>query len=387
MSYIIHTEFDIFSLIVCLVLLVNMFQRGEKHSLADRLFIALLISNMVLLVLDMLGWPLNGQAGAIYAGLFMAVNILYHIASLLPPFLWSLYADYQVFNDKNRIRKLFLPLLVPVFINTLIVLTTPYTRLMFFLDANNFYHRGPWYPLLVTAACLYLIYAFFFVLLRRNRIEKKHFLPLLMFSWFPFIGVILGISQPSYDGLALVWGSITISLLIIYLYIQNGKLNTDYLTGINNRLQLDRHLQAKIRNSSANRSFSGILIDIDDFKKINDQFGHIIGDDALQTTAKLLTGSLRKGDFLARYGGDEFIIILDISDRNDLEKSVERIRANLRSFNLRADKPYRLNLSMGYDVYDYSSAMNEDDFLRHIDKLMYWDKQEAQASRARLKTV
>jgi len=373
LSYVLHTELDIFSIIVCALLLYDIYQKREKHFIPDKIFTAILASNIVLLALDALGWFLDGKPGSTEALLYIVLMCFYYIMNPVPPYLWSLYADYLVFNDENRIRKLLLPFLIPVIIIAVLTLATPYTNLMFYMDKSNIYHRGPWFPLLVIMSYSYFLYTFVIVLRNRNKIEKSYFLPLSVFILPPLIG---GILQAYFYGLSLIWSSLTISLLIVYLYIQNNKLNTDYLTGLYNRMQLDRYLQSKIRNKDANRNFSGILIDIDNFKTINDQYGHLTGDEALEITAELLRSSLRKNDFLARYGGDEFIIILDIQDFSVLEKSAERIRTNIKNYNLRSYKPYQLSLSMGYDVYDRNTARSADDFLKHIDSLMYNNKKE-----------
>lgn len=371
MSYIFHTELELFSFFVCVVLLFDTYHHHNKRFLADNLFIALLYSNMALLLLDILSWVLDGRAGTINAVFLMIVMVLGYLMATLPAFLWALYADYQVFNDINRIRKFKGIFLIPVFINTAMTLITPFTGLLFYFDNNNVYHRGPFCSLFIALTFAYLIYAFTLLLSYHKQIEKRYFLPLMLFSLPPFIGSLF---QASFYGLSLIWSSITISLLIVHLYVQNRKLNTDYLTGTFNRLQLDRYLQAEIRNSDRYNGFSAILLDINDFKKINDQYGHLIGDEALTITTQLLKSSLRKDDFLARYGGDEFFIILDIQDMSTLEKKVARIRENFRDFNQSSDKPYQLSLSMGYDVYDYKSAMSADEFLKYLDDLMYRDK-------------
>lgn len=366
-----HTELEVFAFIVCTVLLFDTYQHKSKRFLTNHLYIALLLSNMALLLLDIASWVLDGRAGAGTATILMVVMVLYYVLNISPPFVWALYTDYQVFKDISRFRKLMWIFLIPAFVNIALILLTPFTGLFFYFDSSNVYHRGPGFALFVSLSFAYFIYAFILVLIYRKQIEKRIFLPLILFSLPPFIG---GILQAFIFGLALTWTGITISLLIVHLYIQNRRLNTDYLTGIYNRQQLDRYLHAKIRNSDAAHGFSAILLDIDEFKKINDQYGHLIGDEALTITAQLLRNSLRKNDFLARYGGDEFFIIVDIQDQQALEKTVERIHESFRDFNQNSDKPYNLSMSMGYDIYNPKIAANADDFLRHIDALMYEDK-------------
>src|SRR5690606_18825477 len=118
-----------------------------------------------------------------------------------------------------------------------------------------------------------------------------------------------------------------------------------------------------------------ILIDINNFKYINDTYGHDTGDNALVTAAKLLKSCLRTSDFIARYGGDEFCIVLDISSKSDLEALVCRIKNCLEKHNKSGSYSYQLEFSMGYAVYDYQSHKTAAEFLKQIDTLMYEDKQ------------
>jgi len=242
---------------------------------------------------------------------------------------------------------------------------------LFHIDQNNVYHRGPLFNLFLLLVFSYLLYALGLIIANRNNIGRQHFWPLAIFPLPPLIGAIL---QVKFYGLALIWSGLTLSLIIIYIYVQNRQLNTDYLTGSYNRKQLDQYLAQKINNIEADQAFAAIMIDIDGFKKINDQFGHVIGDEALVDTAEILKKSLRTNDFLARYGGDEFMVILNINSSNILEEVTERINRNFANFNSSHTKPYELNVSMGYDIYEYGSLMSSVDFIERLDSLMYINK-------------
>jgi diguanylate cyclase (GGDEF)-like protein len=181
--------------------------------------------------------------------------------------------------------------------------------------------------------------------------------------------------QIAFYGISLVLNCVVLSIFIVFLNIQNHSMNTDYLTGVNNRKNLEAFLKKKVEASMGDKTFSAILIDLNNFKSINDTFGHDMGDNALQTSSKLLASCLRSNDFVARFGGDEFYIVLDISDKKDLEALVCRIKKCFENYNKSLDQPYKLGLSMGYAVYDCHSHMSVEDFQKHIDILMYKDKQ------------
>jgi diguanylate cyclase (GGDEF)-like protein len=165
-----------------------------------------------------------------------------------------------------------------------------------------------------------------------------------------------------------------VSLLIIYFNIQDSSLITDYLTGVYNRRQLDKYLVIRVKNSTETKTFSAILIDLDGFKKINDTFGHDIGDEAIKDAAQIIKRSLSREDFVARYGGDEFFAILNTSDKDILEAEVSILRDNVEKFNQESEKGYKLSFAIGYAVYDYKMRMKPDDFFRYIDTLMYSNK-------------
>ncbi|WP_261856400.1 GGDEF domain-containing protein [Clostridium folliculivorans] len=180
--------------------------------------------------------------------------------------------------------------------------------------------------------------------------------------------------QILFFGWAVAWSGMAVSLLIIYFNIQDRSLTTDYLTGLFNRRQLDNYLRIKIKGSTEIKSFSAMLIDLDGFKKINDTYGHDVGDEAIKDAVYIIKCSLGKDDFVARYGGDEFFIIFDSGDKDILEAAVARLKINVDKFNRDTEKEYKLSFAICYDVYDYNSSMKSDEFFKHIDALMYSNK-------------
>jgi diguanylate cyclase (GGDEF)-like protein len=330
---------------------------------------------MAMIVIDILGWAFNGLPGQHNFLLNQYASLALYIFEPVAPMLWILYTNYQVYKNPAQVKSLSHKLLALWLVNGVFSVLSLYYGWFFSVDSLNIYHRGPYF-LLHTAFCYCLvIYAFLFVLGNRSVLEKRYFYSLLLF----FVPVSIGTSiQVVHYGVSYNWSGMMLSLLIIYFNIQSRSLNTDYLTGAYNRRQLDEYIKAKIRSSTKEVSFSAILIDLNDFKNINDRFGHDIGDAALKAAARIISGSLWQDDFFARYGGDEFMVIIDNHNRDLLEQTVQQIKLNVAQYNQENTNPYSIDFAMGYATYEYTSKMTADDFFQQIDQLMYEAKRKQQ---------
>ncbi|MHC2995302.1 MAG: PAS domain S-box protein [Candidatus Atribacteria bacterium] len=116
--------------------------------------------------------------------------------------------------------------------------------------------------------------------------------------------------------------------------------------------------------------------DIDDFKNINDIFGHGEGDLVLKEVAKLLKSTLREIDIVCRMGGDEFLLIFPDSSLNDLSIIRERISKSLTQLNHTLKKSYKIGLSLGVSEYDPDNPQSMDELIRISDNRMYEEKKK-----------
>jgi len=148
----------------------------------------------------------------------------------------------------------------------------------------------------------------------------------------------------------------------------------DSLTGLANRaLFADRVAHAMARQERARRSMAVVFLDLDDFKTVNDSLGHAAGDQLLTAVAERLRGVVRPEDTVARFGGDEFAILLEDTNRESARRVAERVLAALRSpFDLQGKQVFARG-SAGVAVAQPGSSPPED-LLRHADLAMYTAK-------------
>ncbi len=364
---------NIFSFLILIVIFVHYIKHSETDSLQNRLFLMVLLLTALLLILDTLG-RFDGNPGTFYSVLNYWGNLLIFLTSLMLPSLWLLYVHHQIFHNEKRTLKLSYALIVLNMLNIIFTLLTFSNGWFYYIDQNNIYHRGPLYWIPVAITILIILYSFILNVANRKKIETNHYFSLVFFVIPPFTSIFL---QLIFYGMSLMLNSVVLSILLVYFNIQNRYIYTDYLTGVSNRKKLENHLREKIGASATGTSFSAILIDMDHFKSINDNLGHDMGDDALITFVHLLKTCLRSNDFIARFGGDEFYIIMDISDQDILESAVSRIQDSIGRYNESCFKPYKLEFSVGYAVYDCYSDMKMEEFQKKIDTLMYENKRLA----------
>jgi len=362
---------SIMSFIILILIYINAYNRLEQIFVQYKLFIVLVQTNMILIIVDILSWIFNGLPGSLNMIYNQGFCLLLYVIEPIGPILWILYTNFQVFHDENRIRKNINIFILLFSINAVAAIISLHTGWFFSVDTENIYHRGEFYWIHATFCYALLSYSLFFIIEKRRMIEKRYYYSLLLFYLPQAIGTSI---QILYYGVSYCWSGMMLSLLIIYFNIQDRGLNTDYLTGVYNRRQLDSYLKVKIQNSTEGKTFSAILIDLNKFKQINDQFGHDVGDEALKDVVAIIKKSLHRNDLMARFGGDEFFVILENDNLQLLEQTVKEILKNIQRFNMESNKLYKLGLSMGYDIYDYKLKMGPDDFFTHIDILMYNNK-------------
>ncbi|MCG7900220.1 MAG: GGDEF domain-containing protein [Candidatus Thiodiazotropha lotti] len=146
--------------------------------------------------------------------------------------------------------------------------------------------------------------------------------------------------------------------------------HTDMLTGLANRREMLARLDAAYGTYNRHGApFSIIMADLDNFKRINDTYGHVVGDHLLIGLGKLLSSVVRRQDLVSRWGGEEFLIMLSQTDRRQAMEVAEKLRLSVESAVFSDENKYQITLSLG--VQSITEAVNTDTMIRDADRFLY----------------
>lgn len=370
MNLLLRIDNNVVAIVVSVIFLMNILRRLDQKDRKNRVFTIMFILNTLELVIETVTCIINRQP---YMWIIPVTTILHMILYILAPiitYIWYVFADVWINEEKEHKWQNNILSKLPIIINTILVLINPFLKLLFYISEHNVYQRGIAYFIPVSISYFYLLYSLIFIYINREKVNKVDFLPLMLFGLFP---AICGLIQSLFYGFLLIWSSIAFSMIILYIYLQNQMMQTDRLTGAWTCEKLYTHLKNRIERNKV-KNFSIVFIDLDDFKKINDAFGHNEGDKALIAIVKIIKSILSNGNFIARYGGDEFILFLNVENKQNVEAIMKRINNAFNNYNNSSNNLYKLNYSYGYDLYDFHRHMTADEYINHVDQLMYQTK-------------
>ena len=362
-----------FSFIIALIIFCS-FKKDFADTYDIRLLRRIEITTLLVLLADMAMWLLNGKSGDFLRVLSYANTILYFLMQIVVVFWWLRYAWYRIFGQKMSTKKEVFFVLVPFAFLSLFVVTSPLNGWCFYLDDANYYHRGALSALMSLIMLLYLLSVTVAALIQYKKEifadREKELMTIAFFAVPPFWG---GFAQTVFHGFSLVWPCVVISSLLILLNKESQAIAQDALTGLNNRRSMERFLRTYEEGQI--RTVALIMMDVNGFKHINDQYGHSTGDMALIQAANILRTTFnRTSAFLARYGGDEFVVVLPECEERAAKEAVHKIRNEFEHFLNTKQLPFRLSVSIGYAVSAEKFDNRIADLFRKADENMYRDK-------------
>ncbi len=376
MDVLTHLSIDLFPIIILLIIWMD----NEKKitRTADKWLLGVLaLISIGLMLVNILISSLTGAGWT--AGPFLWIPyILQALSAVTMTGTWLLCVCNRLFTGGHKqLRQHVLRISSVLFaLFFLLAVTTPWSGLLFGRSESGF-GRGPGWWLswlfcaLFLAECMGIsLYLYSHEAIRDHRAEESQFF------WLS-LGILAGVSAEYFwESWWFAAPSVSLAVLWLYLNRQNHQITTDGLTGLSNRRRFDQELHRRA-DQPAGKMWGMLMIDIDDFKWINDNLGHVVGDEALRETAGILRRTFgRERAFLARYGGDEFVVIDDFRDEREAKGVITRINREVTRFNQETKRDYRISLSIGYALWREVTHERPERLVDQADERMYVEKQK-----------
>lgn len=356
--------------VFCLLfLLYSRYTNKSTKRVGDNIVNGIIVVTVINLIIETASFYIDGLPGKYIYFLQYFTNSIVVFSTTFVGYVWCLFTEFKIHRSLKMLHKKAIILCGPVIVQLIMIIADCFgTGFLFCVSADNVYSRGKFVILSYVFLGFYYLYSIIAVHVAKHRGNQIHFFPVYTFVLPCIIGTVV---QGLNYGVAAGWFSVAIAILLIEMQLQKEESFVDELSGLYNRKYLE-FMYNQIQNKKAQDVF-GIMMDINYFKKINDVFGHTVGDDAIRTISMLLSQWVEGPDMVIRFAGDEFVIICINKSENDMVDLIKRIKRNLDEYNSLKKKPYELTVAAGYTEYT-QEHLKLDDFLREMDRKMYEDK-------------
>jgi diguanylate cyclase (GGDEF)-like protein len=371
MSLIFLARFQLFlaPIVSLLLILIDFQNKRTIDKTTPRIMTTVILCTLAAMLCELSYQMFAGSYGQVIHIASWALNTLYFLFQNVAFGAVSLFLDYSSNQDTVRLKRIGIIAGCICIVDLILLTINLFTGVMFTITQENLYQEGEHYWLQLAVSYLFLVLALANTALRRKQIEKSKFVLVLTAALPVAVGAMIDYCVPE---LYIVWPSFFVSLLFCYLFIVRMSMHFDSLTGVNNRRGFDEFM-LELSKAVRRKEYSFIMIDMDRFKEINDELGHAQGDVALRDMAEILRSCVRRTDIVARYGGDEFIVVAATQETNVVMENIER---SVQEFNERKLRPFKLRMSLGGGLYLPEDQRDPQEFLSYVDGLMYAEKEE-----------
>ena len=368
------------SILIIILILLTYTRMYTIDRFRRNIFCLLLAFCLAAMVCDFAFMLLTEIPGALVNSLRFTFLSMHYFFQVLSCYFIMVFVDYMIFAQRYRSGRILNFTYTVLAVYALVLIFSYILEFYFKVDpaANAIYRESMFY---LRAVIGYgpLLFSFWEILKHRCSFKKSEFVMFLSLV----VLFITGISFCFVTHIGrLSWSFETVALLYTYFFIVQSHASMDPLTKTGNRLSFNEFTD-KLSRFATGESWAIVMIDMDHFKQINDTLGHQEGDHALGYMAEIINSCIKKDDFVARYGGDEFVLAAKVEKdtaESIITKLMGEIQLVINIFNEREICPFKLEISYGYDVYTADGSKSMTEFMNHIDSLMYIHKNERRRS-------
>ena len=377
MEGILYCTLNIFCLSILILILLQIIKSKDRRT-SQFIYSWFIISSVILCGSDLL-WGIVDSSffWQFSESVDFMVNSIYHIFTLVTAYMWYLYSESEMETRTTTTKKGLIVSLIPLVTGVSLIVGSYWQNLVFYIDNNGVYQRGNLYIVHISICFFYIILTSVKALVRsfdkENYLKRTRYRTLAYFCIFPLIS---GIFQIMLVGSPMLSAGVTFAAIQVYVRSRQELISVDPLTKLNNRAEMERYIDHKMRNRNASKDLYLFIMDMDDFKKINDKFGHVEGDEAIVIAASAIRSAIGKASLNAfRYGGDEFVVSGEVKPDFNPDEFCKLINERLSEETESRGKEYSLHMSAGY-IKHTPEIKSIAEFIEAADEYLYMKKSE-----------
>lgn len=367
-----HFEFDIINIVVLVIMFVylvfndSFFSKGQRSLKICMVFMFLLVFNRIL-------YTIFTSISFEYSYVWIMASVFFFF--LFQPLFCIYYVRFicdrcDVDKTQRSGKLLYILPYIFGFIQIGLLLCNAFNHIFYAVDEVSGaleYQRTA--VVLLVFPVLFFIESLLVLIYNKRKLMNSEFLSSFSSIFIYSIGIVLQIFIKDID---FVWPFMSLWLFLTFLFALVDTGSKDVLTRFSNRNELVLYVKYCIRRNRHGKYVNIYMLDIDDFKLINDAYGHAEGDEALKIAADVIRDVFKKGSFFARYGGDEFVVM---SISNEEEKDIdidEAVNDNIAAMLSAEGKEYVFTFSIGKHTFKpRDKGLTENGFFDIVDENMY----------------
>ncbi|MEA4964247.1 MAG: GGDEF domain-containing protein [Oscillospiraceae bacterium] len=344
--------------IAAMLLLICMILRNSVLPQSDRQYFLLSYSAIATVIAAELATVLLENSAPAYRVLYIAANLVgFLLSPAIPVLIGRAIGPSQ--------RRTTILCWIPTAVNLIFTILSLWFGLIFSVDAANSYHRGGYYWVFVLSFLSSLLFLFWETLTEARFRQSQNRLVWILMFLFVTLGTIVQVLSPE---IHVSWLCISFAAALYYAHYCEMSQQLDALTSLLNRCAYETQLD----HADGTQNITILYFDVDNFKQINDDYGHAIGDDCLVTIASCILGAFSKVGFCYRIGGDEFCVISHVTEKVDIRAAQQDFLRRIHS--ARRQDPRVPMVSVGCGIY-LRGIGSVRDAVQSADRQMYHFKQ------------
>jgi diguanylate cyclase (GGDEF)-like protein len=362
-------DFDInlYAIILLLVMLVVISLKRDIFRYSTHLLRIIIWMTLFALIIEPITWIFDNDPAILPSMINHVSNFLLMLMAPVLTGVWGCYIDYKIFSNRERLKKRHY-YQIPTYVTFILLIINMFYPIFYEIDASSHFSMASlvWIRYIIIYG--FYLYIMLFVFMNRKHVRTNVLYGIIAFFLLPALGSVIQIVDSS---LLLSWSMLALSTVVVYIFLETTTGIRDYLTQLYSR----RTLEDYIANlAEANHHFTVLMIDLNSFKKVNDTFGHLAGDQVLIAFAKLLKVIFLNDKMISRFGGDEFFVVIESLNSPGIEKSIKHLRESvlkdplLKEFHL-------IGFSVGISAFDGNKTLDE--LYLEADQRMYGNKNSA----------